>query len=600
MAATPYDRPRLGAFPGAKGTRFTVWAPAAERVTLVTAPDGAATTHTLQRLKHGYFTTAVADAPAGTRYGYRLNDGPLFPDPASRFQPEGVHGPSEVIDPTAYAWTDEAWAGIPHDAVVLYELHVGTFTDAGTFDGVQARLDHLASLGITAIELLPVADFPGRWNWGYDHAALFAPSRAYGRPDDLRRLVDAAHHAGLAVYLDVIYNHLGPDGAYAAAFQPMFTAKHTTPWGAAINLDDTYAAGVRDFFLQNARYWLEDYHIDGFRLDAIQTIYDDSEPHFLAELGQLAKSVDGPERLVIAEDDRNLNTVVLPQAQGGYGLDAMWIEDFNHLIRTHTVGTDKGIFAPFAALDTTALAETIERGWFYDGKATPSGTQRGSPAHGIAPRQCVFYIQNHDQVGNRPHGERLHHETSWAAYRAATALLLFLPQTPLLFMGQEWAASTPFQFFTDHHETLGRQVTEGRRREQVHVAGFDGPGPDPQAEETFQRSVLAWEECTTAPHRAMLTLYRTLLDLRKTLQGPASAKALSPETLRVKRGTHRLIVAFSGDQTVPCLRSGTLQLHTEEARFAPDGQAPVLQDQHVYFPTAGALLWTDDAQGPAA
>lgn len=595
MASTPYDRPRLGAHPNAGGTRFTVWAPTAEHVRLTTEPHGAATTHALEPLRDGYFTTAVADASPGTRYGYHLNDGPLFPDPAARFQPDGVHGPSEVIDPTSFAWTDENWAGIPHDDLVLYELHVGTFTEAGTYDGVRDRLDYLVSLGVTAIELLPVADFPGRWSWGYDQAALFAPSRAYGRPDDLRRLVDAAHRKGLAVYLDVIYNHLGPDGAYAAAFQPMFTDKHSTPWGSAINFDDAHAAGVRDFFLQNARHWLEEYHIDGFRLDAIQTIYDDSEPHFLAELGQLAKSVDGPERLIIAEDDRNLNTVVQPRAEGGFGLDAMWIEDFNHLVRTHTAGTDRGIFTPFAALDAAALAETVQRGWYYHGQETPSGTRRGTATDGIMPRQCVFYIQNHDQVGNRPHGERLHHETSLAAYRAATALLLFLPHTPLLFMGQEWAASTPFQFFTDHHEELGRQVTEGRRREQVHVAGFDGPGPDPQDEETFRRSILAWEERTSAPHHEMLSLYQTLLDLRKTLQGPVTAKALSTDALCVDRGDNQLIVAFSGDQTLPVSPTGNRRLHTEEKRFASDGEAPVVQNQHVYFPTPAALLWTKKA-----
>ena len=594
MPPTPYNRPRLGAIPEDEGTRFTVWAPGAQQVTLTTNPNGTATTHALERLDDGYFTALLADAPPGTRYGYHLNEGPLFPDPASRFQPDGVHGPSEVIDPTSFAWTDENWAGIPHEDLVLYELHVGTFTEAGTYEGVRQRLDHLVSLGITAIELLPVADFPGRWNWGYDHAALFAPSRAYGRPDDLRRLIDAAHQKGLAVYLDVIYNHLGPDGAYAAAFQPMFTDNHTTPWGAAINFDDAHAAGVRDFFLQNARHWLEEYHIDGFRLDAIQTIYDDSDPHFLAELGQLATSVEGPERLVIAEDDRNLNTVVQPRSDGGYGLDAMWIEDFNHLIRTHTAGPDRGIFAPFAALDATALAETIKRGWYYDGKEAPDGARRGTSTDGIRAQQCVFYIQNHDQVGNRPHGERLHHETTLAAYRAATALLLFLPHTPLLFMGQEWAASPPFQFFTDHHEELGRQVTEGRQGEQRHVAGFDGPGPDPQDEQTFRRSILDWEERASAPHRETLTLYQTLLNLRKTLEGPVTATVLSPDALGVERGTDRLIVAFSGDQTLPVPPTGGVTWHTEEARFAPDGETPVVQNQHVYFPTAAALLWDRD------
>jgi len=590
MPVSPPDRPRLGALPVDEGIRFTLWAPEAQAVVLVTDPEGAAKEHPLTVLPGGYYTATVPSAGPGTRYGYRLNDGPVFPDPASRFQPAGVHESSEVIDPSVFAWTDDDWTGIAYEDLVLYELHVGTFTAAGTYDGVRTRLDHLKSLGITALELLPVADFPGRWNWGYDHAALFAPSRAYGRPDDLRRLVDAAHDVGLAVYLDVIYNHLGPDGAYAAAFQPMFTDKHTTPWGAAINLDDEFSDGVRDFFLQNARHWLEEYHIDGFRLDAIQTIYDDSEPHFLAELGALAKSISGPERHVIAEDDRNLNTVVAARSDGGFGLDGMWIEDFNHLIRTRTAGTDSGIFAPFAHLDADAMATSINQGWYYDGRPSPEEASRGTDPKGVPLPRCVYYIQNHDQVGNRPHGERLHHEISLPAYRAATALLLFLPQTPLLFMGQEWAASTPFQFFTDHHEELGRQVTKGRRKEQRHVAGFDGPGPDPQAEATFKQSVLSWDEVPEPPHSHMLTLYQELLALRPTLVGPVEARALTPNALEVRRGRHQLLVALTGDQSLATAVVGPTVLQTEALRFAPGGTEPTIEADSVHFPTAGALL----------
>lgn len=583
------SRPSPGAIVDNGQTHFSVWAPKASTVELVLHPESAQRVETLSRNTEGYFTATLEHAPAGTRYGFRMDDGPLFPDPASRFQPDGVHGSSVVVDPS-FAWSDQSWHGLPLEELVLYELHIGTFSDAGTYDGVRRKLGYLKDLGVTAIELLPVADFPGRWNWGYDHAALFAPSRAYGTPDDLRRLVDEAHAEGIAVFLDVIYNHLGPDGAYVAAFAPMFTDRHTTPWGPAINLDDTHSEGVRHFLLDNARYWFEEYHIDGFRLDAIQTIYDDSEPHFLAELASLACAVEGHERLLIAEDDRNLNKVILPQSAGGYGLDGMWTEDFNHTVRTVTAGTEGGMFEPYQELYAPELAYIINNGWYYDGKKTPDGQPLGTSADAIELQQCVVYIQNHDQVGNRPYGERLNHDIPLHLYRAVSALHLFLPHTPLLFMGQEWAASSPFQFFTDHHEELGRKVTAGRRREQKHVAGYDGPGPDPQDPATKRRSHLRWEEASSDRHARTLNLYRALLEIRPELAGDVVATPHGTHGLTVSRGATTLYIALKGDLTLPAKQAHRPILHTEEERFATEPTAPEISSDEIYFPRAAALL----------
>ncbi|MFW5973385.1 MAG: malto-oligosyltrehalose trehalohydrolase, partial [Bacteroidota bacterium] len=488
-----------GALPDAGGTRFRVWAPEKNTIDVLIEPDG--TSYRMERSAGGYFATYVEGVGPGARYRYRMDDGPDFPDPASRFQPEGVHGPSEVIDPSAYSWTDDSWEGIRMDDVVFYELHVGTFTREGSFEGVRQRLRDLRDLGVTALELMPVADFPGRWNWGYDHAALFAPSRAYGRPDDLRRLVDEAHRMGLAVFLDVIYNHFGPDGAYAAAFAPFFTRRHSTPWGMAINLDDRFSEGVRQFFLDNARYWLEEFHIDGLRLDATHALIDDSPKHFLVELAEMADGLSGPKRHLVAEDHRNLSRLLRPRRENGYGLDAVWADDLHHLIRNRTAGDVEGYYANFAEATIDDIAETITRGWYYMGQPSrATGKPRGTDPSGISAEKFVVFIQNHDQVGNRPTGDRLSDDIPLDTYRAVSALILFVPQTPLLFMGQEWATRSPFLFFTDHNDELGRAVTEGRKKEFEDFAGFEGEVPDPQHPRTFERSKLDWSERDRAPH----------------------------------------------------------------------------------------------------
>ena len=460
----------------------------------------------------------------GTLYRYRLDerDDHVFPDPASRFQPRGVHGPSQVVDPSTFAWTDSEWRAPRLDRTVFYEMHVGTFTPQGTFRGVIERLPYLDDLGVTAIELMPVADFPGERNWGYDGVALFAPARCYGQPDDLRVLVDAAHRHGLAVYLDVVYNHLGPDGAYANAFsQHYFTDRHESPWGRGVNLDGPCSSEVRRFFIENALHWIHEYHIDGLRLDATHAMQDDSPVHFLAELTTIVR--ERTERPVVfaAEDHRNIAQMLRPVADGGWGVDGVWADDFHHQARVHTARDREGYYADFTG-NIQDLATTLCQGWFFTGQpSTHLGKPRGTDPFGLSPKQFIVCIQNHDQIGNRANGARLNHEVDEATFRALSALLLLVPQTPLLFMGQEWAASSPFLFFTDHGEELGHKITEGRRQEFSAFAAFANPArraaiPDPQDLETCLRSRLAWDEAERDPHAGVRRLYQRLLRLRAT------------------------------------------------------------------------------------
>lgn len=580
----------LGALVHSDGVQFRVWAPEANAIELVLANADAPLP--LDATGHGYFERFVEGLTPGARYRYLLDgDGP-FPDPASHYQPDGVHGPSAVVDPSAYDWSDADWSGIRRDELVFYELHVGTFSAEGTYAGVQKRLGYLKELGVTAIELMPVADFPGDRNWGYDPAAFYAPSRTYGTPDELRALVDAAHEEGLAVFLDVIYNHLGPDGAYLAAFAPMFTDKHETPWGQAINLDDTHSEGVRHLFIDNAIHWLQEYHFDGLRLDATHALKDDSDTHFLAELhDRVEAEVDPPHRHLIAEDPRNLNHFVQPRAEGGFGLDGIWTDDFHHQMRHLTAGDSEGYFANFAGHTAEQIATTVRDGWYYQGQIAPaSGAPFGTDASAVDPEACVICIQNHDQVGNRPQGNRLTDGIPLSVYRAATALLLFAPETPLLFMGQEWAASTPFQFFTDHNEELGEQVRQGRREEFEDFSGFQGEIPDPQDPATFERSRLDWGESERDHHARTRALYRDLLALRTDVGGELEVEVHSDFALTVRRGHHHLLVALADDQTLPRPDETTLAFHTEHPKYAADGVAPVIGVDAVEFPRAGATV----------
>ncbi|MGE3191709.1 MAG: malto-oligosyltrehalose trehalohydrolase [Vicinamibacterales bacterium] len=532
----PAWRPRFGAIPGPDGVTVRVWAPAARTVDVV-GEDGRRTPLTPEA--DGTFAGPVATLAVGTRYRVSVDGGDPVPDPASRCQPDGVHGPSQVVDATTFAWTTCDWVGRALSDLVIYELHVGTFTPEGTFAAAAARLPWLAELGVTAIELMPVAASPGARNWGYDGAALFAPSPDYGQPDDLRRFVDEAHAQGLAVIVDVVYNHFGPDGAYAAALSAQFfSERHRSPWGAGINLDGPGSAAVRAFFIENALHWVMEYCVDGLRLDATHAMVDDGPEHFLAELTRRVRETAGERRvLVIAEDHRNLRTIVDTTAAGGWGLDAVWADDFHHVARRLTAGDTEGYYEDFAGT-TDELAETVARGWLYTGGLAPHfGGPRGTDPAGLPLAAFVVCIQNHDQVGNRALGERLNHQVDPAVYRALSLFFLLVPETPLLFMGQEWAAGTPFQYFTDHGEPLGSQVREGRRNEFRHFRAFADPArrdaiPDPQSPATFERSRLDWKEVERDPHAGVLALYRDGLWLRHLLQAEGPSGTFGTERVR--------------------------------------------------------------------
>lgn len=617
--------PSIGAWREGEKTKFRVWAPEARQIALlVETAAGQTLCLGLRKSADGYFDAATADAKPGDKYQYQIDGRGPFPDPASRAQPRGVHGPSQIVDPASFEWSDANWEGIALEDVILYELHVGTFTPKGTFAGAAEKLPVLRDLGITAVEVMPVADFPGTRNWGYDGVSLFAPARCYGTPDDLRRFVDAAHRIGLAVHLDVVYNHLGPDGAYHGVFSPDYASKtHRSPWGAALNFDGPNCGPVRDFFIENALHWIHEYHMDGLRLDATHAIVDDSPRHFLAELtARVRESLAGSHRKVIlaAEDVRNLAYMVKPEAESGWGLDAVWSDDFHHQMRRYLAGDRDGYFEDFQGT-AADLATTARQGWYYTGQHAPFfGGPRGTDPAGIAPRRFVFFIQNHDQVGNRAFGDRLHHSIEMAAYRAATALLLTLPETPLLFMGQEWAASSPFQYFTDHEQELGRLVTEGRRNEFRKFTLFADPEkresiPDPQDPQTFQRSRLHWEEVSREPHQATLRFYQAMLSLRRreaALRGRTarnfSLLAPDADTILLRResdagggivllvarlrgaGQARLRETALADLAVG--RKWAVLLTSEEAAFAPDPADPQidLQDLKIDFARPGAVL----------
>jgi len=583
------DFPVHGALPHDDAVTFRVWAPAADAVTLE-IEDGPSLA--LSETEDGLFECTTDAAAPGTHYRVRLDEDGPFPDPAARYQPEGVHGPSEVIDPTAYEWGDGDWNGLARKDLVIYELHVGAFTDAGSFDAVREQLAYLKDLGVTAIELMPVHDFPGDHNWGYDPAAWFAPARAYGRPEDLRRLVDTAHQTGLAVLLDVIYNHLGPDGAYANAFGPFLTDKYETPWGQAINLDDEGSDGVRRFFLDNALHWLREYHIDGLRLDATHALHDESEPHFLTELSEAVEEhVGGPERHLIAEDHRNLNRLVQPRDDGGYGLDAVWSDDLHHQLRVFTAGDREGYYRDYQGTTTSDIAATIRDGWFFRGEHSEHlGEPRGTDPGDVDRDQCVVFIQNHDQVGNRPTGNRLRDDVSPATYRALSVLICVVPEVPLLFMGQEWAASTPFQFFTDHNEELGPSVTEGRTEEFEDFSGFEGEVPDPQDPATFERSILDWDEPTRPPHDGVLALYHDLLALRPEFGAELRVEAPSDTTLLLERPPFHVAVTLKGTADLDLPPEAPVLLHTEQGGYTPSPRPPALTEETVSFSRPGAMV----------
>ena len=491
-----------------------VWAPSAKSVAVV-----AENARIEMRREHrGWWRAELSAEQSRSHYGFSVDGGPPLPDPRSPSQPNGVHGLSRPVDHSAFEWRHARWRQAPLSSAVIYELHIGTFTPAGTLDGAAERLAYLRDLGVTHVELMPVCEFSGTRGWGYDGVDLYAPHHAYGGPDAMKRFVDAAHGHGLGVILDVVYNHLGPEGNYLGKFGPYFTDRYRTPWGDAVNLDDSDSDQVRQFFCDNALMWLRDYRMDGLRLDAVHAIFDASAIHFLEELGAQVHELEaevGRKLVVIAESDLNLPRIVTPREAGGYGLDAQWNDDFHHALHTVLTGENTGYLADFGSV--ALLAKTLTRVFAYDGTYSKSRRRKhGAPVSGLSAHRFVAFFQNHDQVGNRAIGERIGHLLTIDQLKIAAALLMSAPFVPMLFQGEEWNASTPFQYFTDHQDAqLAESVRKGRRAEFAHFVANASEIPDPQAPETFQRSKLDWDERETGKHRELYEWYRRLIHLRR-------------------------------------------------------------------------------------
>jgi maltooligosyltrehalose trehalohydrolase len=595
----------LGAIVGDEGTTFRVWASRPERVELVLHLPGGDRVVPTER-DGDYRVARVAEAGAGTRYRYRLDGEGPFPDPCSRSQPEGIHGPSEVVDPGVFAWSDAGWEPPAPADLVIYECHIGTLTPEGTFDAAIGQLARVRDLGVNAIEIMPVSSCPGRWNWGYDGVAHFAPFAPYGGPEGLRRLVDAAHGSGLAVIMDVVYNHFGPDGNYTGLYSDRYaTEKHHTPWGAALNYDDAGCEGMRRFVLENLLHFVHEYHIDGFRLDATFAMVDTGPKHILAEIADtLAERSRLPQRpYLIAETDEHDEKYLRPTNEGGHGFDAVWADDFHHAVRTIIQPERQGYLAKYAG-NAEELARTIAQGFLHE----TEGAKRDRPWPGY-----LYCIQNHDQIGNRAFGQRLNVTGPHNDFLAASLLFLLLPQMPMLFQGQEFLASTPFMYFTDHNEELGRLVTEGRRKEFSGFAQFSDPAvreriPDPQEPRTFQRSQLILDEAEYGAGLLTQDLYREALRLRATdpvlvaarrervpLRATAREKAVLVE-METGAGLRLLAVNF-GDEVAFPHRGGeqlTTLLHTGEPRFGGNAVAPTVEDGRIVVPAHSAAFFSLD------
>lgn len=547
------------------GVHFRVWAPRRRKVEVVLeggpgygggplavelTPEGA-----------GYFSGETREARAGTLYRYRLDDGgDLYPDPASRFQPEGPHGPSQVVDPAGFRWTDQGWRGLPLEGQVIYEMHLGTFTREGTWESACRELPELASTGVTVLEVMPVAEFPGRFGWGYDGVDLFAPTRLYGQPDDFRRFVDRAHAVGLAVILDVVYNHLGPEGNYLPQFsEDYLTNRYTNEWGEAINFDGDNSGPVREFFAANAGYWIEEFHLDGLRIDATQTLYDSSAEHVLAEIARrVREAARGRSTLLVAENEPQQVRLVRPPEQGGYGLDALWNDDFHHSAMVALTGRTEAYYTDYLGTPQE-LISAVKYGYLYQGQRYRwQRKRRGSPTFGLKPATFVVFLQNHDQIANSAAGLRCHQLTSPGRHRAVTALTLLAPSTPMLFQGQEFSASSPFLYFADHPRELARLVRRGRAEYVAQFPSVADPEiqarlADPADPATFERSKLDLSE--RERHAEAYALHRDLLKLRREdpvfrTQGGVEGAVLGPEVFVLRffgqEGDDRLLIVNLG------------------------------------------------------
>ncbi len=522
---TPAHHMPFGAEPLSEGVRFRLWAPDCQSVSLCLEGPQANTEIPMQRSETGWCETVVAEAGPGTRYRFRVDGGLRVPDPASRFQPDDIHGASEVIDPASYPWRQDAWRGRPWEETIVYELHVGAFSPEGTYRGVMDRLDYLVDLGVTAIELMPLADFPGRRDWGYNGAYLYAPDASYGRPEDLKALIDAAHGRGLMVFLDVVYNHFGPEGNYLHAYaRRFFDEDRHTPWGAAIAFDKPDSAVVRDFYIHNALYWIGEYRFDGLRLDAVHAIEDRSKPHILEALADAVDAAFGAERHVhlVLENDNKARYLARSKDHDPLLYVAQWNDDFHNALHVLLTGENAGYYVDYGDDPLARLGRCLAEGFTFQGDpiAFLDGASRGERSDHLPPLAFVNFLQNHDQTGNRALGDRIGALCSAEAVTAATAILLLSPSPPLLFMGQEWGSVQPFLFFCDLGDDLTDSVRDGRRREFASFPEFSDPEarlriPDPTAEATFLQSALDWRSRSSGPHAETLALHRELLSLRK-------------------------------------------------------------------------------------
>jgi len=493
---------------------FRVWAPTAKVVEI----DIAGQRTSMQAEGDGWWFGEVSEAGEGTDYAFILDGGEPLPDPRSPWQPDGIHGRSRIVNHATYPWTDQHWQAPPLSSAIVYELHTGTFTREGTFEAAIGKLDHLVELGVTHLELMPVNEFPGARGWGYDGVDLYAPHHAYGGPAGLKKLVDGCHARGLAVLLDVVYNHLGPTGNYLGRFGPYFTKRYATPWGEAINFDDRYSDEVRRFLCDNAVMWLRDYHFDGLRIDAVHAILDTCAVHFLEQLAEQVEALEaelGRRLFLIAESDLNTPRLVQAKEAGGYGLDAQWSDDFHHALHALLTGEREGYYADFGTI--AQVAKALRQAYVYDGCYSRYRRRRhGRPAAGLSGHCFLGYLQNHDQVGNRATGQRSSHLMSTGRLKLGAALVLTSPFVPMLFQGEEWGASAPFQYFTNHEDPrLGRAVREGRRSEFAAFGWKPEEVPDPQSVETFNRSKLDWSEIEHEPHTGLLAWHRRMIALRR-------------------------------------------------------------------------------------
>jgi malto-oligosyltrehalose trehalohydrolase len=547
------------------GVLFRLWAPHHDRVTLDIKGNH---NFEMQPVGDGWHHHEVPDVGAGIHYRFMLPDGLKVADPASRFQPHDVHGPSEVIDLTSYAWRTANWLGRPWAETVIYEMHVGAFTPEGTFRAALGRLDHLQQLGITALQIMPISDFPGRFGWGYDGVLPYAPDSSYGRPEDLMALVDAAHERGISIFLDVVYNHFGPDGNYMAAYAPLFTDRHQTPWGNAVNFDGENAGWVREFVIQNAIYWITQFRLDGLRLDAVHAIKDDSDEHLLVELARRVRLATNDRHVhLVVENENNDSDLLKRDANETPPLfNAQWNDDIHHVLHVAATGEKFGYYADYAD-DTNKVGRALAEGFVFQGEHMPyRGETRGKPSADLPPTAFISFIQNHDQIGNRAFGDRMTSYCPPQRIKAITAIYLLAPQIPMLFMGEELGTQAPFPYFCEFDEELNEKVWQGRRDELSRLPGFDGDDLiDPTAQATFASAKLDWSQLS-GPAEDTLNFYRTLLEIRrqriipllKASEGRSGSFRLEGNVVdvgwRLADGIRLHLLANLSDVTVP-LRS---------------------------------------------